>query len=98
MTATQQNLAPEKFINYEIGAKWDIRPDLNVALALCQLEWTNATMPDPNNVTATINVGETRTKVVELALTGRLTPNWQVSGGYAYQDAQLPGNSFEHAR
>ncbi|WP_262856976.1 TonB-dependent receptor [Sphingobium sp. RSMS] len=94
MTATQQNLAPEKFTNYEIGAKWDIRPDLNVTLALFQLDRTNATTPDPNNVTATINVGETRTKGVELALTGRITPNWQVSGGYTYQDAQLRGNSF----
>ncbi|SCW89382.1 catecholate siderophore receptor [Sphingobium faniae] len=94
MTTTQQNLAPEKFTNYEIGAKWDIRPDLNVTLALFQLDRTNATTPDPNNVTATINVGETRTKGVELALTGRITPNWQISGGYTYQDAQLRGHSF----
>src|SRR3546814_13172386 len=34
----------------------------------------------------------TRTKGVELALTGRITPNWQVSSGYTYQDAQLRGN------
>ncbi|KTE21939.1 MAG: TonB-dependent receptor [Sphingopyxis sp.] len=94
MSATQQNLAPERFTNYEVGAKWDIRPDLNVTLALFQLDRTNATTPDPNNVTATINVGETRTKGVELALTGRITPNWQVSGGYTYQDAQLRGNGF----
>lgn len=92
MTATQQNLAPEKFTNYEVGAKWDIRPDLNAALALFQLDRTNATTPDPSDVTATINVGETRTQGVELALTGRITPNWQVSGGYTYQDAKLRGN------
>jgi len=94
MSATQQNLAPEKFTNYEVGAKWDIRPDLNVTLALFQLDRTNATTPDPNNVTATINVGETRTKGLELALTGRITPNWQMSGGYTYQDAKLRGNDF----
>ncbi len=94
MTATQANLAPEKFTNYELGAKWDIRPDLNVTLALFQLDRTNATTPDPNNVTATINIGETRTKGIELALTGRITPKWQMSGGYTYQDAQLRGNSF----
>ena len=94
MTATQANLAPEKFINYELGAKWDIRPDLNVTLALFQLDRTNATTPDPNNVTATINIGETRTKGVELALTGRITQQWQLSGGYTYQDANLRGNGF----
>ncbi len=94
MTATQANLAPEKFTNYELGAKWDIRPDLNVTLALFRLDRTNATTPDPNNVTTTINIGETRTKGVELALTGRVTPKWQISGGYTYQDAQLKGNGF----
>lgn len=94
MTASQANLAPEKFTNYELGAKWDIRPDLNVTLALFQLDRTNATTPDPNNVTTTINIGETRTKGVELALTGRITPQWQMSGGYTYQDAELRGNGF----
>lgn len=94
LSATQQNLAPEKFTNYEIGAKWDIRPDLNLTLALFQLDRTNATTPDPNNVTAMINVGETRTKGAELALTGRITPQWQMSGGYTYQDAKLRGNGF----
>lgn len=94
MTTTQANLTPEKFTNYEIGAKWDIRPDLNVTLALFQLDRTNATTPDPNNVTATINIGETRTKGVEFALTGRITPQWQISGGYTYQDALLKGNGF----
>lgn len=90
----QQDLAPEKFTNYEIGAKWDIRPDLNVTLALFQLDRSNATTPNPANVTQTIVVGETRTKGIELALTGRITPNWQISGGYTYQDAQLEGNGF----
>lgn len=94
MTASQANLAPEKFTNYELGAKWDIRPDLNVTLALFQLDRTNATTPDPANVTATINIGETRTKGIELALTGRITPQWQMSGGYTYQDAKLRGNGF----
>jgi catecholate siderophore receptor len=93
LSATQQNLAPEKFTNYELGAKWDIRPDLNVTLALFQLDRSNATTPDPANVTATINIGETRTKGVELAVTGRITPTWQMSGGYTHQDAKLRGNA-----
>jgi catecholate siderophore receptor len=94
MSASQQNLAPEKFTNYEIGAKWDIWPDLNVTLALFQLDRTNATTPDANNVTTTVNIGETLTKGVELAVTGRITTKWQMSGGYTYQDARLRGNSF----
>ena len=90
----QQDLAPEKFINYEIGAKWDIRPDLNVTLALFQLDRTNATTPNPANVSQTIVVGKTRTQGIELSVAGRITPEWQVSGGYSYQDAALAGKDI----
>jgi catecholate siderophore receptor len=92
LTTTQQNLEPEMFTNFEVGAKWDIRPDLSATLAVFQLDRTNATTPDPANPANTINVGETRTRGVELAVTGRITPAWQVSGGYTYQDARLRGN------
>lgn len=94
LSVVQQNLAPEKFTNYEIGAKWDIRPDLSATVALFQLDRTNATTPDPANPLVTINIGETRTQGVELAVTGRILPDWQVSGGYSYQDAKLRGNDF----
>lgn len=92
LTPTQENLAPEKFTNYEIGAKWDIRSNLNVTLALFQLDRSNATTPDPLNPLVSINVGKTRTKGVELSLAGKITPEWQVHGGYSYQDAVLAGN------
>lgn len=92
LTTTQLNLEPEKFTNHEVGVKWDIRPDLNVTAAVFRLDRTNATTPDPLNPTVTINVGETRTEGFELAVTGRLLPNWQISGGYAWQDARLQGN------
>lgn len=94
LTVAQSNLAPERFTNYEVGAKWDIRPDLSATLALFQLDRTNATTPDPNNVLATINIGGTRTKGVEAAITGRIAPGWQSSAAYSYQDAKLRGNSF----
>lgn len=92
LSTTGQNLEPEEFTNHEVGAKWDIRPDLNVTAAVFRLDRTNATTPDPQNPTVTINVGQTRTEGVELAVTGRLLPNWQVSGGYSWQDARLQGN------
>jgi catecholate siderophore receptor len=92
LTVTQQNLAPEKFTNYELGAKWDVQPNLNMTLALFQLERSNATTPDPSNPVASINVGTTRTQGVELAVTGDITSSWQVHGGYSYQDATLAGN------
>lgn len=92
LSTTQENLDPEGFTNHEIGAKWDIRPNLNVTAALFRLDRTNATTPDPQNPTVTINVGETRTEGLELAVTGKVLPNWQISGGYAWLDARLQGN------
>ena len=92
LTVTQQNLAPEKFTNYELGAKWDVQPNLNLTLAVFQLERSNATTPDPRNPVASINIGTTRTQGVELAVTGNITSSWQVHGGYSYQDATLAGN------
>jgi catecholate siderophore receptor len=92
LTVTQQNLAPEKFTNYEIGAKWDVQPNLNLTLAAFQLERSNATTPDPRNPVVSINIGTTRTQGIELAVTGNITSSWQVHGGYSYQDAKLAGN------
>jgi catecholate siderophore receptor len=92
LTVTQQNLAPEKFTNYELGAKWDVQPNLNLTLAVFQLERSNATKPDPGNPVASINIGTTRTQGVELAVTGKIMSSWQVHGGYSYQDATLAGN------
>jgi catecholate siderophore receptor len=92
LTVTQQNLAPEKFTNYELGAKWDVQPNLNLTLAVFQLQRSNATTPDPGNPVASINIGTTRTQGVELAVTGKIMSSWQVHGGYSYQDATLAGN------
>ena len=92
LSTTQQNLEPEAFVNHEVGIKWDVRPGLNFTAAVFRLDRTNATTPDPANPRVTINVGETRTQGVELGLTGRVAAGWQVSAGYAYQDATLQGN------
>jgi catecholate siderophore receptor len=92
LSTTQQNLDPEGFTNHEIGLKWDLRPNLNLTAAVFRLDRTNATTPDPLNPTVSINVGETRTEGLELALTGRVRTNWQISGGYSWLDARLQGN------
>jgi catecholate siderophore receptor len=92
LDATTQNLAPEKFTNYELGAKWDLRSGVSLTAALFQLDRTNTTTPDPSNPTVTILAGETRTRGGEIGLVGKLTPHWQISGGYTYQDAHLAAN------
>lgn len=94
LTTTQQNLAPEKFTNYEIGAKWDIRPDFSITAALFQLDRSNATTRNPADITQEIVIGKTRTKGAELSVNGRILPGWQISGGYSYQEAKLIGTEL----
>ena len=94
LSTTTQNLAPESFTNYEIGAKWDLPRGLSLTAAAFQLDRSNATTPDPANPAASINVGATRTRGAEIGLTGKILSHWQLSGGYTFQDARLKGNSF----
>ncbi|MBB5747693.1 TonB-dependent receptor [Brevundimonas variabilis] len=92
LTSAQEDLEPERFTNTEAGLKWQARPNLILTAALFQLDRTNATTPDPNNPALSINVGETRTTGLELSATGNITDRWQISAGYAWQDAVLAGN------
>lgn len=89
LTAQIQGLKPEHLENYEIGSKWDITPGLNVSAAIYQLDRTNTRATDPNDPTNFVLTGASRTRGVELAATGKITNQWQVIGGYAYQDAVI---------
>jgi catecholate siderophore receptor len=80
---------PEEFKNIELGAKWDIRPDLSATAAVYQLDRSNVAITSPTDVNQSILVDGQRTKGVELGLSGKVTPQWSVMGGYAYQDAKL---------
>ena len=40
----------------------------------------------------TTNIGGTRTKGAEISVAGKLTRDWQISGGYAFIDAAIRGN------
>ncbi len=89
LSLTNQSLEPEKFENYEIGAKWDVRSDLALTLAFYQLDRTNVAITDPLDITRTILVDGQRTKGAELGVTGKITEAWSVIGGYAYQDGEI---------
>ena len=89
MTVTSATLEPEKFRNYEIGAKWDVFDRLSLSSAVYRLDRTNTTAPDPVDPTRTVQTGSQRTRGFEFSLTGALSPQWQIIGGYANQNAQV---------
>ena len=89
LTLSNAALKPEQFTNYEVGAKWDIRPALSLTAALFQLDRTNVAVTDPANVTRQILIDGTRTRGFELGLRGRITEAWSVMGGYTYSEGVI---------
>lgn len=89
LTTITQQVKPEKFTNYELGAKWEITPSFSFTSAGYQLDRTNTRATDPADPTRIIQTGSTRTNGFELGVSGSLTPVWSVAGGYAYQDATI---------
>jgi catecholate siderophore receptor len=87
LTTITQQVRPETFTNYEAGAKWDIRRGLQFTLAAYRLDRTNTRSVDPNDSTRIIQTGSQRTNGIELGFSGSLTRKWDLTGGYAYQDA-----------
>ena len=87
-------LAPEKNRSYETGTKWYLLNNrLSASLAVFRLETSNAPVPDPNNPGFNILDGLERVDGVELLANGRLTDNWQISGGYDYLDGRVVKSS-----
>ena len=90
LTATNFRADPEKFINYELGAKWDINPDLAVTAAVYKLERQNVGIADPNNANgAILLINGQETKGVELSIAGNITSKWSMFGGYTFQEGEI---------
>lgn len=89
LTPTNTAFDPEQFKNVEFGVKWDVLPHLSASAAVYRLDRKNVVIADPNDSTKSILVDGQRTDGAELELTGNITRNWSIMGGYAYQDARL---------
>jgi len=88
LNATTSTLEPERFRNYEVGAKWDVG-GLALEAAAYRLDRTNTSAKDPNNSDLTVQTGAQRTSGYELGVTGSLSDAWQVSGGWTKQRAVI---------
>ena len=88
LDATTATLAPEEFRNLELGAKWDLTERLALTAALYQLDRKNTRASDPITGNAVLS-GSSRAKGFEAALVGQITPELQVTLGYALQDGEI---------
>ena len=84
-----QSLEPEAFRNLELGVKWDVTPTLSVTGAVFQVDRKNTRVADPANPGFFVLTGSSRVRGAEFGLTGKITPQWQLSVGYTYQEGEI---------
>ncbi|TMM47350.1 TonB-dependent receptor [Qipengyuania marisflavi] len=95
LSPTASQFEPEKFTNYEIGAKWSPLAGVLVSAAAFRLDRTNTRAADPANPTLTVLTGESRVDGFEMAAVGEITQFWQANIGYTYLDGELrTGSTF----
>ncbi|MCL6683490.1 TonB-dependent receptor [Sphingomonas alba] len=83
------SLKPERFDNYELGAKWEPINGLLATAAIYRLDRTNTRVANPDGSGTFLLSGEQRSRGLELGLERSLSPRWQVSAGYAWQKAEV---------
>ncbi len=89
LTSITEGLKPERFDNYELGAKWEVLDGLLATAAIYQLERTNTRATDPLDPSRVVLTGEQRSRGIELGLERSVTSRWLVSAGYTLQKAEI---------
>lgn len=87
LTPVTDQLKPERFDNYEIGAKWEPVDGLLATVAIYQTDRTNTQARDAQD--RIVLTGEQRIRGVELGLERSITHRWLISAGYAWQKAEI---------
>ncbi|MEH2156334.1 TonB-dependent siderophore receptor [Nostoc sp.] len=83
---------PTRGTQYEVGIKGDfLEGRLSTTLAAYQIAKSNILTDDPNNDDPDylIQVGEQRSRGIELDVTGEILPGWKAIASYAYTDAEV---------
>jgi iron complex outermembrane recepter protein len=83
---------PTRGTQYEVGAKVDFLDGrLSATLAAYNITKTNVLTPNPDPILAQrgfqVQVGEQRSRGIELDVAGEILPGWKIIASYAYTDA-----------
>jgi iron complex outermembrane receptor protein len=83
-------MKPITAAQYELGFKAE-SADKRVftTIALYSLTKQNIVVPDPNDVSASVQLGRARSRGLEWDLGGRITSHWNLTGSYSYTDARV---------
>ena len=92
LTSLISILPPEENRSLEAGVKWQLFDSLLATAAIFRTEKTNARVTDDTGATGTI--GNQRIDGLELTLSGNITDQWSVFGGYTYLDTEVVDGGF----
>ncbi len=90
--------SPEKSQLYEMGAKtewFDKKLSATVALFHLSQKGTLYSANDSSNPDLMVQIGEEISKGVEVDIMGRITPYWNISANYSYNDARITESNNE---
>ncbi|MCX4186313.1 TonB-dependent receptor family protein [Methylophaga sp. OBS4] len=87
------DVANELAWNYEVGARTQVTPDLNVSATLFRIDYKDQIQFN-SGTSKFENLGETRHEGIELTGDWQATPHWNFGLGYTYLDTeQLAGDN-----
>ncbi|MFN3388242.1 MAG: TonB-dependent receptor [Allosphingosinicella sp.] len=85
---TGEALKPERFDNYELGVKWEPIEGLLATAAVYQLDRTNTRAVEPGTGDIVLT-GAQRSRGIEIGVERNISDRWQISAGYALQEAEI---------
>jgi catecholate siderophore receptor len=88
-SAANSNYAPQKTNTAEIGTKWDVlNKKLALTAAIYRTEVTNEVEQDPTTLTY-FQTGKKQVQGLELGVTGNISDNWAITGGYSLMNTKV---------
>ncbi len=99
-TAYGSPFAPMSSKMFEGGLKTEwLNGKLNASIAYFNIHQKNVLTDDPNDSNELKKQGANqRSQGVELEVTGRILPNWQINAGYSFIDANLKENGEKYRK
>lgn len=88
LNPSNEDLAPEKNENFEVGAQWELAHGMQLRTAVFRTEKTNGRLQDLDTG-FTVLAGKRRVDGVEFDLTGQPTPDWDVYASLAVMDGKI---------
>jgi len=80
-------LPPESDKEYEAGVKTEwLNKRLSATASIYRITKSNIPAVDPADPRFSIAIGEARSRGLELDVSGQITANWKIIGGYSYID------------